>query len=300
MLHVTNGDCAATLIRAALPGAEVLPWRDMLHDGPVPAGLDLQRLSQARADFIASELGLDRAEVRHSFGRRDGQLLAALQAGAPVTLWFEHDLYDQLQLLQILSLLPGTRSTVMLVQADDYLGVQTPERLRELQPTKRPVTASQIEVASRCWAAFRAPTPEALANRLRTDLMPLPFLRDAIARLLEELPHPKDGLSRTERWALERLRRGPASRPELFAHVSAAEPARWLGDLPLFRRLDRLRPLVDGEADRLALTAIGQDVLAGDRDRVEVAAPDFWLGGTRIRPGTIWRWDAVARELSLD
>ena len=36
-LHVTNGDVSAQgLARSGLPG-DVLVWRDVLHDGPVPS-----------------------------------------------------------------------------------------------------------------------------------------------------------------------------------------------------------------------------------------------------------------------
>ena len=36
MLHVTNGDnVAGVLVETGLPG-EVIPWRDILHVGPVP------------------------------------------------------------------------------------------------------------------------------------------------------------------------------------------------------------------------------------------------------------------------
>jgi hypothetical protein len=55
MLHVTNGDSAAEGIRASGVAGEVLPWRDVLHEGPVPAGLALAELSRVRAGFIADK-----------------------------------------------------------------------------------------------------------------------------------------------------------------------------------------------------------------------------------------------------
>jgi len=46
MLHITNGDATLRLMGpAGLPG-EFLPWRDVLHEGPVPAGLDLEVLAE--------------------------------------------------------------------------------------------------------------------------------------------------------------------------------------------------------------------------------------------------------------
>ena len=86
----------------------------------------------------------------------------------------------------------------------------------------------------------------------------------------------------------------------LFDRYGKTEPARWLGDLPFFRRIERLRPLVEGPLEAVSLTAMGHDVLAGSLDRLDVAAPDHWLGGTHLKAGRIWRWDAVAQRLSLD
>ena len=77
MLHITNGDCAAERIRAAGVEGTILPWRDVLHEGPVPAGLPLERLSAVRADFLASGGAGAADEVRRSFAERDRILTAS-------------------------------------------------------------------------------------------------------------------------------------------------------------------------------------------------------------------------------
>lgn len=53
MLFVTNGDSAAGRILQAGLSEEVLPWRDVLHEGPVPSGLSPEGLREVRARFIA-------------------------------------------------------------------------------------------------------------------------------------------------------------------------------------------------------------------------------------------------------
>ncbi|MFT5259965.1 MAG: hypothetical protein ACI9J2_001341 [Saprospiraceae bacterium] len=46
IFNITNGDSAVNLMReGALPGV-YLPWRDVLHDGPVPEGYHSQRSLQ--------------------------------------------------------------------------------------------------------------------------------------------------------------------------------------------------------------------------------------------------------------
>ena len=52
ILNITNGDSAVSIIEQAGITGDILPWRDVLHDGPVPAGLSLEALSKVRTQFI--------------------------------------------------------------------------------------------------------------------------------------------------------------------------------------------------------------------------------------------------------
>src|SRR6476469_7115766 len=106
-LHVTNGDSAAAELARTSLGGSVLAWRDVLNEGPVPRGSRAAFVA-ARAAFLASA-GQGPAEaLAASFRARDDELVGALRAGRAVALWFEHDLYDQLQLLDVLALVRET------------------------------------------------------------------------------------------------------------------------------------------------------------------------------------------------
>src|SRR4029077_5527370 len=106
LLHITNGGSAGNTLRQTTLGGAVLPWQDSLHEGPVPA-LPRQELLRTRARFLA-ECGWGRDQpVLSWLERRDQQLLEALRDDLRVVLWFEHDLYDQLQLLDVLALAHG-------------------------------------------------------------------------------------------------------------------------------------------------------------------------------------------------
>ncbi len=318
--HLTNGHSAAARLRELVAPAAVIPWRDMLHDGPVPAGLDAGRLAGVRARYLAGVSGLDAGAVERAFQERDLAFARALD-GERLTLWFEHDLYDQLQLLQVLDRVAdaaGRRCRVLLAQADDFLTGLSAEGLHALGQRAAPVGEEQLALASQAWAAFREPTPAPLRALLDRDLGALPFLESAILRLLEELPAPDTGLSRTERQILELLEAGPSTPERLFADCGAREDARFLGDQPFFQRLLRLAgspPLLDGLAGRhfapqagrernapflgapVHITAIGRAVLSGEQDLCELRPVDHWLGGTRLGPDNLWRWDVEARRL---
>src|SRR5690349_9026912 len=204
LLHVTNGESAGNTLRQTALGGAVLSWQDVLHEGPVPALPRRQQLER-RAAFL-SECGWgSMTALRASLEQRDRQLLDALRDGLDVVLWFEHDLYDQLQLLDVLSLAHAAGGTPELIVIGSFpgkpsfagLGELTARELETLWPMRRPATAEVLEAATHAWEAFRAPEPTELAELAGRPSPGLPFLAPALRRLLEELPAPGDGLSRT-------------------------------------------------------------------------------------------------------
>lgn len=309
MLHVTNGDAAVEVMRAAGIEGEILPWRDVLHDGPVPAGLSLTELGNVRADYLASLWG-DAVELRREFAARDGAL-QGFAAHDEVVLWFEHDLYDMLQLAQILDFFASAdlgTTRLSMVCGDEYLGSSSPERLAERFPAREAVTGAQLALGRAAWAAFRAPDPRAIESLVAGDTAALPYLGPALVRHLEQFPSTVNGLSRSEQQALEEIEAGARTAGEAFvAHQRREEPI-WMGDATFLNLLGDLargaHPLVelgDG-ADEIAravvLTEAGHRVLAGRDDRVRLNGLDRWLGGVHLTGHeAAWRWEPDARRL---
>jgi len=313
MLHITNGDSAVPGIAATGAGGDVLPWRDALHEGPVPAELDPTALRAARARFLADCGWGDAAAIEADMRARDERLAAALADDEPVVLWFEHDLYDQLQLIQVLDAADGG-GAVEAILPDRFLGGMENDELAALWPTRTPVTRDQRALARLAWEAVRAPRPEAIAALLTTHTVALPHLAPALRRLLEELPAVGDGLARTERQALEAIAAGARTPHEVFLTTQRAEAAPFLGDTWMWARLAELghgeRALVRTRAgdplgpapprtgserfteQELALTDDGRAVLAGQADRAALVPLDRWVGGIRVTgPEPAWRWD---------
>jgi redox-sensitive transcriptional activator SoxR len=325
-LHVTNGESAANTLRRTGLGGSVLPWQDVLHEGPVPS-LPRAALLRTRATFL-SECGWgSRRAILSSLELRDRQLRQALDGGVPVVLWFEHDLYDQLQLLDVLALAHEAGAAPESIVVDSFpgrpdfrgLGELSVDELEALWPTRRAATARAIESAASAWDAFRAPEPQELARWVTRDTQELPFLAAALGRLLEELPAPSDGLSGTERRTLRAIAEGARTPAAAFRAAQELEDAPFLGDAWFYRALAEIGrgrarlvevqtgeelpiapPLGDGHVFSrlpLRLTAEGERVLGGKWDRVAALGIDRWVGGTHITPSAVWRWDAARRRL---
>jgi redox-sensitive transcriptional activator SoxR len=326
LLHITNGESAGNTLRQTALGGAVLSWQDTLHEGPVPA-LPRKELLRIRARFLA-ECGWGREQaLLSSLERRDRQLLEALRDDLQVVLWFEHDLYDQLQLLDVLALAHAEETAPELIVIGSFpgrpsfagLGELTAGELETLWPSRGRPTPAALEAAASAWAAFQAAEPTELAEWATRESAELPFLAPALRRLLEELPAPADGLSGTERRALQAVAAGAQTPPAAFVAAQRLEEAPFLGDAWFHRALSALGqgttrlietddgaplppppPLGDSHHFarlRLRLTAAGEKVLRGDADRVELLGIDRWIGGTHVTADNAWRWDTTEPKL---
>jgi hypothetical protein len=314
-LHVANGGATTGVITAAgLPG-ELSVWADPLYEGPVPA-LGDDELLQVRADFLAGEEH-PQAEVAGELGR--WRSVIAEGAYDELVLWYEHDLFDQLNLIQLLSWIRHhgrVTQPVSLICIGAFpgrphfkgLGELTPGELAPLLNTRQPVAAAQFDVAERAWEAYRAPTPEALEGLLQSDTSAMPFLASAVRRFLEEYPWTTDGLSRFERRLLELATGGPMPLASAFPRMQDGETAYYMADSSLHDLANSLattspalltveRPETSATPRLLdavvTLTDPGRAVLDGTQDRVTLCGIDKWLGGVHLTTGdAIWRWSA--------
>ena len=309
ILNITNGDSAVDIMhQAGLPG-HFLPWRDVLHDGPVPENLNNTELAGVRAKFIAAMGWAKESDVFESFVQRD-QLLEQGQQFDKVLLWFEHDLYDQLQILQILDGLSRVdlQSTELsMVCTDNYLGYRTPEDIAELLEFESPITTDQIELSCKAWLAFRSPTPELWNDLINHDTNALLFLEGAVIRLLQEYPDHQSGLSRTASSCLELIANNEFHPGRLFRAYQDTEERRFMGDLSFWKVLEEMlqsdyplialphgkRELNPGDfSDVLKLTDLGQEVLSGKVNWLEKHTIDKWIGGVRLTQDNIWYWNS--------
>ena len=133
-----------------------------------------------------------------------------------VVLWFEHDLYDRLQLLKILAWFDSQEfgnTRLTLLELDQHpkvtpfygLGQLNGPQLAALFPSRVPVTAERLEQAAKSWLIF---TSTSHGDRRGLD------------RLLEEYPGLTDGLSRTERQLLLAAWAGATSREDLYLNLA--------------------------------------------------------------------------------
>jgi hypothetical protein len=313
-LHVANGHSVTGTIAVAMIPGTLSIWADALHEGPVPADVTDDELVNVRAQHLAAD-GHIPDEVAAEL-RQWREALDSFARYPELVLWYEHDLFDQLNLIQVLDRLArqprgGTRVSLISIASCPGrpsfkgMGELTPDELASLFEARQPVDDQQFTVAQAAWRAFRAADPRALQALLSTDLSPLPFLAAALRRHLEEFPSTSNGLSRSEQHLLELVAAGHADIWQLFPLMHEGEECFYIADLSFWRVCSDLAaaspPLleiaIESQASgmlargTLTLTAAGRDVLSGEADRVRLCGIDRWLGGAHVTAESPWRWD---------
>ena len=330
-LHITNGDAAANTLKQFLSDDDVLPWRDPMTQGPFPAGLDLCATSKIRAGYLAGP-GMPYDQVLRDFQLRD-EHLSATERYDEITLWFEHDLLDQLQLLQILDWFAGKQMTsvrlgIICVNAFPGvapfrgLGQLDTAQLATLLEKRSPVTPAHLELAQSGWAAFRSPDPRDVEAFLGRELRPFPFMKAALTRPLQEFPALSNGLGRTDQQILKLTSEGISRPGRIFAANIELETELFIGDWGIYQHIQELcnvrrllscspygsfrgvlEPALSAEKfsrQELSLTDRGRQVLAHEADASAFGVVDHWLGGVHLANGNPrWRWDESARRLTV-
>lgn len=322
-LHVANGtSTTGTIHEVGIPGSTSI-WADPLHEGPVPGSLTEEQLLDVRARHLAGA-GTDAADTIAEL-RRWREAIDDQASYDELVLWYEHDLFDQLNLIQLLSRIGQGSSasrSVSLICIDAFpghprfkgLGELSPGELGSLFETRQRVSDAQYALAARAWDAFRAPDPVALDALLETDTFALPFLAAALQRHLEDYPWTRDGLSRTERRLMTLAQPGPIDIWTAFPLMHEDETAFYIADASFWqvaKELESARPALVSVAETpaalrrlpsgtIALTDTGQSVLGGQTDRVERCGIDRWLGGVHLMGShPMWRWDDARRRVTI-
>jgi hypothetical protein len=326
MLHIHNGDSTAgTAKKAGIPG-EHLAWREALVCGPAPGGLDADQFRHLRARHLSGAYGVDLKKCEDEL-RTQEEKLSRFSDHEEVVLWFEHDLFCQVQLINLLDSFSRHdlgKTTLSLILIREFPGVEKFHGLGELNEPqlasllsqREEVTSAQLDLGSRAWRAYSSSDPKEIESLIESDLSPLPFLKGALGKHLRRFPSTENGLGRIENVCLALIAKGYPNFRSLFPAFIRHEPEYGFGDAQLFLELKRLADAptslfklgggVNGSAldsaqmllTTFEITRHGKAVLAGEADFVRLNGIEQWLGGVHLEGNEAgWRWDELSQEL---
>lgn len=286
VLHIHSGDCSADEARKASISGRHLPWREALIAGPIPRphedwvkvrGVHLREAYGASIEDYQREISLLR------------EALGALHPDEEVVLWFDADLFCQVNLYYLLHQLRECRHVSL-----------TPSHHRadpgEAFARRRRLTAEEISAGGRAWQCYSSDDPHRIEAEIRNGS---PFAA-ALLSHLERYPSTENGLGAIERTILELVGQGQTRFHALFHAFWAVAPQFGYGDAQLWNEMVRLadaeRPLLRIEGvppdASISLTEDSAQVLEGQGDFVAWNGIDLWLGGVHLAGREArWRWN---------
>ena len=325
LILTTDSSAAGALQRAGLADL-VIAIEHRLVWGPLPSEEELEafftpRRMQPRGLHWLDDTPSWRLEESRL---KDRGLIELLSECDLAELWVGPEPNAQLVLLWLLDHC-GSKGAAVSKLAICYLdlavGGAEPERLTELNPPIVKVTQEHVELAARAWRAYRASTPQAWFDLLKSDLSLLPQLERCAIDLLDELPSRTTGLAATETRMLELISPGNVQPFDVFPGQEKRNERRVYDYWEVGTLLDGLArcpvPAVAGleegpftldmhddarrfaqyKRSRLSLTDFGTAALAGEEDfRRHNTIRRCW-GGTLLTSERLWRWDAESRAL---
>ena len=317
-LHLLPSSSAAGSAAVAFPDDTTAHIHDTFTEGPVPpleTSPTLRDWLGRRLDYwsglpsVVHQSDLDPEEIINEFC----DTFARIDEFDEVVVWVADGLGESLFVCWVIAAAHamGFDTSRWCMASPDveamrgrwtYLGACGPENFQN--GTWTPWSDSELDAARDAWRAFTAPTPELLLDFV-AELPDVEFL-GSLPYLLDRYPDRNSGLDVWERRLLDRLSQHVEVTPHTIGKVLTdgwENSPDHIGDGTLFHRLLELsdpnmpRPLLrrwgTGTSMRttyFALTKLGEVVIEGDQNRLDVLGLDRWVGGVNLdsTSGEVW------------
>lgn len=194
--HILNGDCLKEMFPKNIKG-ELIVARECLVDGDV-SGESLDEFLQVRAKFICSKYPVFSEEEYHQGTSAELKKVLEIQKEDEVNLWFEDDLFCQVNFWFCLNLLfeNGKKQNIYLVRpnkGNEYnFGRMNQEELSSAHVNKMSINSKPLEQMSKLWRMYQHENwtgMHEIAELLKDEL---PFLLPAVNAQIDRLSKEND------------------------------------------------------------------------------------------------------------
>ncbi|MFS4456967.1 DUF1835 domain-containing protein [Maribacter sp. 2304DJ31-5] len=290
LLHITNGDnFTARLQKLNLKG-DVITWREMLCEGKTLTNVGSESFWKTRFDFLHKNYKVSKSWFIEKTLKEYRSLCNHKQQDQ-IVLWFEYDVFCQINMLAVISWLSANRkyAEISLVCSRNVdgspkmhrLNEVSEEQLRTLYENRTVLTQDDIEYADYVWQLYCSDNPMRLENLSDFNNFQFDYLGDAIKSHLKRFPSIANGLNDMENNILKQsLEKKPMDRNGLMDAILKNQGNLGFGDTQYDRAIKRLKPLFTS-FDPVRLTRKGKTILEGKTSYYSyMRNNDVYLGGS--------------------
>lgn len=289
LLHITNGDNFTQKLKGLDLKGDVITWREMLCEGKTETNVGSESFWKTRFEFLNKNYKISKSSFIEKTLKEYRSLCNHKQQDQ-IVLWFEYDLFCQVNMLAVISWLKTHRkyANISLVcsgkedETDTLYGLSelNNEQLLNLFENRINLGQDDIEYADYVWQLYCSDNPIRLENLSDYGDYQFKYLSEAMEAHLKRYPTIKNGLNLIENRVLDlSLNKKPKTRKELLGTVLKNQGIYGFGDIQFDKVITSLKPLYTS-FNPVRLTKKGKEILEGKTSYYScIQDNEVYLGG---------------------
>ncbi len=272
-IHVLNGDSTVKILEKSEIKGDIVVWREILCEGPLHKNVGSDEFWLNRYSYFEDELGISKLEY---FDKTIKEIVKIedLSGYNNVVLWFEFDLFCQVNLLALCTYLLGNyvkKAKYYLVCTGYKKGEQELQSLSDYSPlefktlfeNKIALSKSNLEFAKNCWNIYVENDLNKLKSFDFNKNLKFQYLQLAMDQHLNRFP-TENGLNQIENKILEIINSNLFSKNEIVNALliwQQNETVYGFGDLQYFQYLKKLNTYFSIKDSLYYLNEVGKIVV---------------------------------------
>lgn len=292
ILHITNGDTTTNYLKKLNFSGEFITWREMLCEGKTTPDVGSESFWKNRYDFFKTSYKVSKQKFI-DYTVKEYRSLCNKKDQNEIVLWFEYDLFCQINMIAVISWLKRYRkghniSLVCSGKVGNYKNMFGLCELNEKQihnhyNNRIELNQDDIEYADYIWQLYCSDSPLRLETIYKINPnSPFQYLASAIEAHLQRFPSIENGLNKIENKILDTaIHKKPASKQELIKHLLKEQNVYGFGDIQYENKITELRKLFHS-FNPIKLSKKGKNVLQNQINFYGELRNDIsYLGGTK-------------------
>jgi hypothetical protein len=261
----------------------------MLCEGKTVTNVGSEAFWKTRFDFLHKNYNVSKSWFVEKT-LKEYRSLCNHKQEEEIILWFEYDLFCQINMLAVISWLKTHRRHVQISlvcsgKEDDTnrlyaLNDLSDEQIKKLFKKRVELSQDDIEFADYVWQLYCSDNPIRLEHLTDFDQYQFKYLGEALKTHLKRFPTIKNGLNEIENRVLHVAAEDkPKSRKELLGSLLTDQGWYGFGDSQYERILKNLRPLFHS-FNPVRLSKKGREILENQNNfYAEIRDNEAYLGG---------------------
>ncbi len=251
-LHITNGDSTTNYLKKLNFQGDFITWREMLCEGKTSTDVGSEHFWKSRFDFLKQSYKVTKKQFI-DLTLKEYRNLCNHKSQEEIVLWFEYDLFCQINMIAVISWLKRYRKgrKISLVCSGEVKGSNkllglaelTEKQLKEQYQNKTELTIDDIEYADYVWQLYCSDNPIKLQNVYQYQQnTTFKYLIDSLLVHLQRFPSIGNGLNNVENSILDITANSTLnSQDELIRELLQQENQYGFGDLQYKKQINDLK-----------------------------------------------------------